>query len=236
MHPVNEWARARRVPMAERIAQLAAAAILTMLGIACAQRDAGRSAGDSLGAGDRRLVVYNAGSLALPLRAALDSFAAREGVTVQQENAGSIETARKLTELGKIPDLVAVADYEVIPLLLIPEHATWYAKFAHNRMVLAYGDRSRGAAEINTGNWWQVVTRPDVQVGRADPSLDPNGYRTLLVWQLAERFYNQPGLAQRMLASAPARNVRPKEADLVGMLQAGEFDYIWSYESIAQGT
>ena len=190
---------------------------------------------DSSGSADRTLVVFNAGSLALPLRAALDSFAALEGVTVQQENAGSLETARKLTELGKIPDLVAVADYEVIPLLLVPDHATWYAKFAHNRMVLAYGKRSRGAAEINTGNWWRVVTRPGVQVGRADPSLDPNGYRTLLVWQLAERFYEQPGLANRLLETAPPRNVRPKEADLVGLLQAGEFDYIWSYESIAQG-
>ena len=185
-------------------------------------------------AADRRIVVYNAGSLAIPLRAALDSFAAREGVTVEQENAGSLETARKLTELGKIPDIVAVADYEVIPLLLVPEHATWYAKFARNRMVLAYEDRSRGAAEINGDNWWQIVTRPGVQVGRADPSLDPNGYRTLLVWQLAERYYKQPGLVQRLASTAPARNVRPKEADLVGLLQAGEFDYIWSYESIAQ--
>ena len=180
-------------------------------------------------------MVFNAGSLALPLRTALDSFAAREHVTIEQENAGSLETARKVTELGKLPDLVAVADYEVIPLLLIPSHATWYAKFARNRMVLAYESRSRGAAEINTNNWWQVVTRPGVQVGRADPSLDPNGYRTLLVWQLAERFYRQPGLGQRLLATAPPANVRPKEADLVALLQAGELDYIWSYESIAQG-
>jgi molybdate/tungstate transport system substrate-binding protein len=191
--------------------------------------------GDSSGGGDRRIVVYNAGSLAMPLRAALDSFAARENVTIEQENAGSLETARKLTELGKIPDLVGVADYEVIPLLLIPSQTTWYAKFARNRMVLAFTDRSDGAAEINTNNWWQIVTRPNVEVGRADPSLDPNGYRTLLVWQLAERFYRQPGLGKRFLGSAPQRNVRPKEADLVGLLQAGEFDYIWSYESIAQG-
>ena len=198
------------------------------------RRETGATTDQSNG-GDRRIVVYNAGSLALPLRAALDSFAARERVTVEQENAGSLETARKLTELGKIPDILAVADYEVSPLLLIPSHATWYAKFARNRMVLAYEDRSRGASEIDTNNWWQIVTRPGVQVGRADPSLDPNGYRTLLVWQLAERFYKQPGLAGRLLASAPPRNVRPKEADLVGLLQAGEFDYIWSYESIAQG-
>lgn len=218
-----------------RITVLAA---LVSLAVGCsgpARDTGGATRADSLGAGDRRIVVYNAGSLALPLRAALDSFAARENVTVEQENAGSLETARKLTELGKIPDVVAVADYEVIPLLLIPQHATWYAKFARNRMVIAYQDRSRGAAEINPTNWWEVVTRPGIQVGRAEPSLDPNGYRTLLVWQLAEQFYKQPGLARRMLANAPARNVRPKEADLVALLQAGEFDYIWSYESIAQG-
>ena len=207
--------------------------LLACLTAACSPSD-NSGATDSANANDRRLVVYNAGSLAIPLRAALDSFAAIEKVTVEQENAGSLETARKLTELGKIPDLVAVADYEVIPLLLMPDHATWFAKFAHNRMVLAYHDRSRFASEITSEKWWQIVTRPDVQVGRADPSLDPNGYRTLLVWQLAERFYNQPGLGQRLLATAPPRNVRPKEADLVGLLQAGEFDYIWSYESIAQ--
>lgn len=212
-------------------------ALLVCAVTGCGASSDAAKGGDTVGSsgGDRRIVVYNAGSLALPLRAALDSFAAREQVTVEQENAGSLETARKLTELGKIPDLVGVADYEVIPLLLVPSHATWYAKFARNRMVLAYTDRSHGAAEINTDNWWQILTRPNVQVGRADPSLDPNGYRTLLVWQLAERFYRQPGLERRLLASAPQRNVRPKEADLVGLLQAGEFDYIWSYESIAQG-
>lgn len=214
----------------------AALAIAAALGLAsCSGSDRGGSTGDSAAGAEKRLVVFNAGSLALPLRAALDSFAAREGVIIDQENAGSLETARKLTELGKIPDLVGVADYEVIALLLIPDHATWYAKFARNRMVLAYTDRSRGAAEIDGNNWWQIVTRPGVQVGRADPSLDPNGYRTLLVWQLAERHYNQPGLASRLLTTAPARNVRPKEADLVGLLEAGEFDYIWSYESIAKG-
>jgi ABC-type molybdate transport system substrate-binding protein len=148
-----------------------AAALLAAVVIAACGRGERRETGtttDQSNGGDRRIVVYNAGSLALPLRTALDSFAAREHVTVDQENAGSLETARKLTELGKIPDIVAVADYEVIPLLLIPSHATWYVKFARNRMVLAYEDRSHGAAEINTNNWWQIVTRPGVQVGRAD--------------------------------------------------------------------
>ncbi len=180
------------------------------------------------------LVAYNAGSLARPLRAALDSFAAREGVRVEQESAGSLETARKLTELGKIPDVVALADHEIFPQLLVPTLTEWYALFARNRMVIAYTDRSRGASEITDENWWRVLSRPDVDVGRADPNLDPNGYRTLLVLQLAERHYRQPGLAERLLANAPPSNVRPKEADLVGLLEAGEMDYIWSYESMAQ--
>jgi molybdate/tungstate transport system substrate-binding protein len=72
-------------------------------------------------------------------------------------------------------------------------------------------------------------------VGRADPNLDPAGYRTLLVFQLAERYYRQPGLAERLLAAAPRRHVRPKSAELVALLQAGELDFAWMYESSARG-
>ena len=181
------------------------------------------------------LVVFNAGSLARPLRAALDTFAAREGVVVAQESAGSLETARKLTELGKIPDVVALADAEVFPTYLMPAHLDGYVEFARNRMVLAYTDRSRYAAEMGPDTWWRILLRPGVETGRSDPHLDPNGYRTLLVWQLAEQEYAMPGLAARLAAAQPARNVRPKEADLVGLLQTGELDYIWSYESMARG-
>ena len=182
------------------------------------------------------LTVYNAGSLARPLRAALDTFARREHVEVRQESAGSLETARKLTELGKVPDVVALADAEVFPRLLVPERTTWYALFARNRMVVAFTPRSRGADSITTANWHHVLADPAVEVGRADPNLDPNGYRTQLVLRLAERHYGEPGLARLLLDNAPERNVRPKEADLVGLLQAGEFDYIWSYESLARAT
>ena len=184
--------------------------------------------------GESVLVVYNAGSLARPLRAALDSFAAREKVVVEQESAGSLESARKLTELGNIPDVIALADYEVFPQLLMPDFATWYVRFAQNRMVVAYTDRSRHANEITPANWWQVLERPGTETGYSDPSLDPAGYRTLLVFQLAERHYRQSGLARRLERSVPARNVRPKSADLIALLQAGELDYAWEYESVAR--
>lgn len=183
------------------------------------------------------LVVFNAGSLAAPFRAALAEFQRRyPGIEPRQESSGSLEAARKLTELNRIPDLIGVADSAVIPSLLIPTHAIWFLTFARNAMVLVYTDRSTGAAEINGTNWWEILLRSGVRTGRSDPALDPNGYRTLFVTQLAERHYHHPGLAARLLAAMPPRYMRPKEADLVALVQAGELDYAFSYRSIALTT
>ena len=57
----------------------------------------------------------------------------------------------------------------------------------------------------------------------------------MLLFQLAERFYGLPGLASRLQSSTSRRNVRPKSAELVALLQAGELDYAWMYESSARG-
>lgn len=161
---------------------------------------------------------------------------ANPGVRPAQESSGSLEAARKLTELGKIPDVLAVADYHVIPSVLIPAHTTWYVSFARNSMVLIHTPRSRGADEISAANWHEILLRPGVRTGRSEPALDPNGYRALMVLQLTEAHLGQPGLAGRLLAAMPERWVRPKEADLVALVQAGELDYAWSYYNIAQAT
>lgn len=180
------------------------------------------------------LTVFNAGSLAYPVRELLSAFAREHpGVVPRQESSGSLEAARKLTELGKIPDVLAVADYNVITKLLVPRFATWHVTFASNAMVLAYSDRSTGAAEITGENWWRILLRPAVRWGSSDPALDPNGYRTLMVMQLAERHYREPGLGGRLTAARDPRFVRPSEAQLLGLVQAGELDYAWSYRSLA---
>lgn len=180
------------------------------------------------------LTVFNAGSLAYPVRELLSAFArAHPGVAPRQESSGSLEAARKLTELGKIPDVLAVADYNVITKLLMPQYATWHVTFASNAMVLAYSDRSAGATEITGENWWRILLRPGVRWGSSDPALDPNGYRTLMVMQLAERHYGEPELGRRLAAARDPRFVRPSEAQLLGLVQAGELDYAWSYRSLA---
>jgi molybdate/tungstate transport system substrate-binding protein len=188
----------------------------------------------ALGAAPDTVVIFDAGTLAVPLKTVFDSFAVSHPAVLQQENAGSLETARKLIDLGKTPDVIALADYDIFPRLLMPKHTTWYTIFARNRMVLAYSATAKGAHDLTATNWWQVITKPGVEVGRSDPNLDPAGYRALLVFQLAEIEYRHPGLATALQGTASARDVRPKSADLVALLQTGELDYAFVYESTAQ--
>jgi len=184
-------------------------------------------------AGRDTVVVYAAASLAAPLRALADSYAASTGTVSQIELGGSLAHARKLTELHRIPDVLVLADYEVLASLM-PRYVHWYLAFANNRMVIAYTDRSRGASRITTANWPDVLASPGVSIGRPDPSVAPAGYRALIMLQLAERTLGRPGLAARVLANAGPRYVRPNAGELAALLDAGEVDYIIDYESVAR--
>jgi molybdate/tungstate transport system substrate-binding protein len=181
------------------------------------------------------LTVFNAAALGPPFREALRAFAGSPpSVNTAQENAPSLEVVRKVTELGVVPDVLAVADDQLLTDLVLPTHATWFVRFGTNALVLAYGPRARFADEISTENWWRVLQRPGVQVGRSEPRVDPSGYRADMAMQLAEMFYEEHGLTERLRATIPARNIRRAEADLSAHLEAGELDYGWTYENLAR--
>ena len=180
------------------------------------------------------LILYEAASLTGPMRAAIDTFVRRSGVHVTEEHGASLELARRVTELRRIPDVMALADHEVFPELLIPSATSWYAIFARNRMVVAYTASSRHAADMRADNWRSILLRPDVLIGRADPLLAPAGYRALLMFRLAESFYRDPGLATRLEARTPPNLLRGNAAELAALLSAGELDYIIEYESVAR--
>lgn len=180
------------------------------------------------------LTVFNAAALGPPFAEALRAFGGTPpSVTIAQENAPSLEVVRKVTELGVIPDVLAVADDQLLTDLVLPTHATWFVRFGTNALVLAYGPRARFADEITTDNWWRVLQRPGVQVGRSDMRVDPSGYRADMAMQLAELFYREPGLTTRLRATIPERNIRRAEADLSAHLEVGELDYGWTYENLA---
>ncbi|HMG36640.1 MAG TPA: tungstate ABC transporter substrate-binding protein WtpA [Blastocatellia bacterium] len=186
-------------------------------------------------ASQRQLIVFNAGSLTSPVADLLNEFARlHPGITPLQESSGSLEAARKITELGKPCDVLAVADYEVVPSMVMPQHADWYLIFARNQLTLIYTPKSKFSDQINSDNWYEILQRPGVQYGYSNPDLDPAGYRTLLHWQLAEKYYGKPGLYDKLRSGVPEKNIRPKSVELVALLQSGELDYIYCYRSIAE--
>ena len=180
------------------------------------------------------LIVFHAGSLTVPMLKLAEGFeATHPGVTVAAEASGSNIAARKISELHRDADVMMSADYRVIDQLLIPDYATWNIQFARNTMVIAYTDRSKYADEITSENWFQVLLRPGVAFGHSDPDLDPCGYRTLMVWQLAETYYKVSGLTKKLSDACPLENVRPKAVELLALLQSGDMDYAFEYRSVA---
>jgi molybdate/tungstate transport system substrate-binding protein len=179
------------------------------------------------------LHIFHAGSLTAPWDEITRDFnQIYPNVEVLSEAAGSSTTIRKVTELHKECGVIGSADYAEIPRLMFPDYADWYIIFAANTMCIAYTDSSQFANEINSDNWYEILQREGVTYGRSDPDQDPCGYRTLMVWQLAEQHYNAPGLYDA-LYGAEGDVMRPKSVDLIALLESGDLDYAFEYSSVA---
>ena len=181
-----------------------------------------------------KLPIFHAGSLTIPFAQISEEFnRLYPDIDILLEATGSQTTIRKVTELGRECGVIGSADYTVIPQLMFPEYAEWYITFACNRMVIAYTDSSQGADEVNKDNWYEILQREGVNYGRSDPNHDPCGYRTLMVWQLAEDYYGVPGLYDKFYGGA-GEMIRPKEVDLIALLESGDLDYAFEYLSVAK--
>jgi molybdate/tungstate transport system substrate-binding protein len=179
------------------------------------------------------ITVFAAASLARPLKTLADSFTQRSNVSVLSELGGSLEQSRKITDLGRIPDVLMLVDDDVVAALA-PTHLEWYVRFATNRVVIAYTQRSKNADSITIDNWWRVLARPDVRVGRADPGTAPAGRHALALIGRVDTHYSRPGLSDSILARSPLRYMRPNATELAALLETGEVDYILEYESVAR--
>ncbi|GAP12965.1 tungstate ABC transporter binding protein WtpA [Longilinea arvoryzae] len=138
-------------------------------------------------------------------------------------------------------------------------YANWYVRFATNKLGLAYSKNSRYADEINSENWMKILQRKDVKVGIADPRFDAAGYRALMVFQLAGKLYDQPTLffdmfdgafkypvtvengadgavvhVPELLESQSGSHIllRGASIQLIALLESGDLDYAFEYESV----
>jgi molybdate/tungstate transport system substrate-binding protein len=144
------------------------------------------------------LKIYCAASLLFPLDKAKEAFEkTRPDVDVEIEGHGSIQVIRQVTELGQTADLLMVADYSLIPLMMYNStepgtnqtFADWYVRFASSKIVLAYTNSSKYASEVNVTNWYSILQKPGVVFGFPNPMIDALGYRALMTMQLAQIYY-----------------------------------------------
>ncbi len=216
------------------------------------------------------LSVFAAGSLIIPFGNIEKAFEAKyPNIDVQAEYHGSIQVMRHATELHEPIDVVATADASLIPMLMyatnVPEtgkpYANWYIRFASNHLALAYNADSNYASEINADNWAEVIARPDVKTGIADPRFDASGYRALMAYALAEIANKNYGLfgpmfddqftfpvtifsgdemttitVPEILEMKPSAHVvlRGASIELIALLESGDLDYAFEYESVIQ--
>ncbi|AYK16399.1 MAG: tungstate ABC transporter substrate-binding protein WtpA [Methanosarcina flavescens] len=220
------------------------------------------ASGNAAAGGGETLTIFHAGSLSIPFEELEAEFENQHpGVDVQREAAGSAQSIRKITELGKNADVLASADYALIPSMMMPEYADWSSAFARNQMILAYTNESKYSKAINGNNWYDILRRPDVRFGFSNPNDDPAGYRSQMVTVLAESYYNDSQIYDDLilnntgitftiqkngtaLVQVPASEeialnpdkimLRSMEVELSSALETGEIDYLYIYRSVAE--
>ncbi len=182
----------------------------------------------------KALGIIHAGALQQVMKKCLEHFSIQNsGLKFEMKGVGSREGAKRLLS-GEKYDIIALADQALFAELLVPELVENYFVFAADQIVIGYDRSSRGSKEITPENWIDILLKPQVSFARSDHHLDPCGYRTLMVWQLAEKFYDRSGLYSTMEATCIPYPTYPKSLDLSGALFKGKVDYAFLYSSQAK--
>jgi len=155
------------------------------------------------------------------------------GLNVEIKGAGSREGAKRLLS-GEHYDVIVLADQALFAELLVPDLVGNYFIFAADQLVIGYDRTSRGSKTITEDNWVDTLLNPHVDFARSDHHLDPCGYRTLMVWQLAEKFYGRSGLYEALEGACIPYSLHPKSLDLAKALFTGKVDYAFLYSSEAK--
>lgn len=193
---------------------------------------------------DRTVSVLYAGSLASVMENGIGpAFMHTTGYGFQGEAQGSLGAAQMVRSHIRTPDVFVSADPLVNDSVLMgPQNGDlvrWYALVASSQLVLAYQPHSKFLKkfeEANTGKipWYEVLETPGVHFGRGDPEIDPKGYRTLFLFNLAGRYYHRPEIPALLGEALNPAQVFP-EIVLLARVESGQFDagIFYKHEAVA---
>ena len=172
------------------------------------------------------------------------AFQADTGYPYQGEARGSVHIANMILDGLRKPDVFVSAG--TIPIMRLMNATNplvdWLVKFGAAEMVIAYSPNSRyfynlEKARLGEIPWYEVLSNPDLKFGRTDPEIDPKGYYMIIAAELANKYYNDSGIKQRILGEDrnPAQ-IFPEET-LKTILEQGQLDAVAAYkhEAVARG-
>jgi len=184
------------------------------------------------------LTVTYAGSMGVVMDNGLGpDFANTHHISYQGQGQGAYGMARLLAAKKVVADVFVSITPGPIEVLKQAGLVGQAQPVASTRMVIAYNPRSRFAAQFaQVGKpgalpWWKMLTEPGLRFGRTDPSSDPQGQNIIFTLKLAETYYQQPGLAQRIIGQVINPQQIAAEGGLLARLQAGQVDAASGYES-----
>jgi molybdate/tungstate transport system substrate-binding protein len=155
------------------------------------------------------LKVFHAGSLSVPFQKIEAQFEEKyPWIDVRREVSGSVMAVRKVVDLHKTCDVVAVADYSLIPKMMFPKYADHVKLFARNELVLCYTKKSKYSEMINHKNWYKILAKNKVKWGFSNPNLDPCGYRAVMCVLLSDLYYRAPVFKMLFEGYLPFRIVK----------------------------
>ncbi len=188
-------------------------------------------------ASDNIRVTY-AGSMGKVMDQALGpAFASQQHGTYQGQGQGAYGMARLLASHKITADVFVSITPGPMQILKDAGLIDNAVPVASTSMVIAYNPKSKYAAEFaaantrNDGSWLKVLATPGLQFGRTDPYLDPKGQNIVFTMLLAEKYYKQPGIANKILGGVQNPRQVNLEGGLLTRLEGGQVDAAAGYES-----
>ena len=182
---------------------------------------------------DNTVSVLYAGSLATAMENGLGAAFSKATEDVYKGEAqGSLGAARMIHDHLRRPDIFISADPTVNETVLMGDKnenlVSWFVTMASSQLVLAYNPKSSfadkfQAAAANTIPWYGVLQLPGVRFGRGDPTIDPKGYRTLFLFDLAGKHYQKPEISRMLGDPLNPAQVFP-ETVLLARVETGQLD------------
>ncbi len=175
-----------------------------------------------------KITIFEAAGFAPVIDAITAEAEGKLNVSIIAEASGTQVACRKLSELGRRCDILISAD-EKLFRELVPDKTEFRLDFATDEIVLAFGQRAKFADDVEK-DWAKALFEKDVRLGRGDENLCPVGYRTLMTWQLQEKFANIAGFSDNL--KSKSAKVVDDVMHLTPLLKTGEIDYAFLYRSM----